>query len=364
MNRFFNISAALLFSLLIFSAEVALYGQNPAETALKFNKTSHNFGKISIDSGKQQCSFEFTNCSSQPVVIYNVISSCGCTEPVWTKKPIMPGEGGKIEVTYLNDQGPFPFEKTLTVYTSLSKKPILLRISGVAYENKKSVKELFPVEYGPLGFMKRPLDLGQIEQGSVKSGSTSVANISNKSITVTFADLSDGLFIKINPQIIKAGEIAEITYTVNTSEKENWGNTIYKATPVCNGTKVTKPVKIGCMIIDNISALSKQPGNGSMAMATKSSINLGSVKKGEGITATFTLRNNGDRELVIHKADSNGDKMVIESPERVKPGESFNIVAKADSSTYSGEKIFTITLITNSPKRPLVNLFVMANIVQ
>ncbi|MBR4882573.1 MAG: DUF1573 domain-containing protein, partial [Bacteroidales bacterium] len=125
--------------------------QSGADMPIRFNKTSHNFGKFSVNAGKQQCSFEFTNQGDGPVVIFNVISSCGCTEPIWPKEPIMPGKGGKIEVTFLNDQGPYPLEKTLTVYTSASKKPILLRISGVVYEKEKSIKDMFPIAIGPLG---------------------------------------------------------------------------------------------------------------------------------------------------------------------------------------------------------------------
>ena len=94
------------------------------EQAIEFLRKVHNFGKISVNEGAKHCTFEFSNTSNKPVVITNILSSCGCTTPVWPKKPIMPGEGGKVEVTYLNDQGPYPFDKTLTVYTSASTKPI------------------------------------------------------------------------------------------------------------------------------------------------------------------------------------------------------------------------------------------------
>ena len=55
--------------------------QTAAPQAVEFNKKVHNFGKISINDGAKSCTFEFKNTSDKPVVINNIISSCGCTEP-------------------------------------------------------------------------------------------------------------------------------------------------------------------------------------------------------------------------------------------------------------------------------------------
>ena len=98
-------------------------------TSLKFDKVVHNFGKILAGSGEKKCQFKYTNVSSEPVVINNILSSCGCSVPEWNKAPIRPGESGVITVTFLNDQGAYPFDKTLTVYVSSSPKPIQLRIT-------------------------------------------------------------------------------------------------------------------------------------------------------------------------------------------------------------------------------------------
>ncbi len=349
--------------LFIFLSGSILNAQAIAENPLKFNKTSHNFGKFSVKDGVKQCSFEYTNTSNEPIVIYNVVSSCGCTEPVWDKKPIMPGKGGKIEVTYLNDQGPYPFEKSITLYTSASKKPIILRISGVVYENERSVKDMFPIAIGPLGVVRNDIKLGQIYQGMVKSGSISVANLSKKDVEVKFEDVSKGLFIVSNPKVIKAGEIADISYTVNTTEQENWGNTVYSASVVCNGVKAAVQLKIHTMIVDNFMNWSKEQKNkGAMILAKNSSISIGKVALGTPIEAIFELRNTGAGELKIHKADSNGKDFEIQAPETVKPGETFTVKVLVDTNHYLGSEVFTITLVTNSPNRPLVNLFVAADI--
>lgn len=354
----------ILFAAIVTLVSGISFAQNPvAPQAIEFNKKVHNFGKVSINDGAQHCIFEFTNTSANPVVISNIISSCGCTTPVWPKKPVMPGEKGKVEVTYLNDQGPFPFDKTLTVYTSASAKPIILRITGLAYENERSLKEMFPVPVGVLGVKNNVIKGGQIAQGNSKSGSFKIANISNKAVSVKFANVSAGLNISIEPQNIPAGEIAEVSYTVDTKAATNWGKTRYTADVMCNGIKAPAKIEVECMIIDNFEKLSKEEKNkGAMVIAQSSSFNYGTVAAGKPVTATFSLRNTGHSALVVHKADTDSQNVKVSAPQSVGAGEKFTVTATVETSGLKGEHINTITLVTNSPNRPLVNLFVIGEI--
>ena len=96
-----------------------------------FDKLVHDFGKVSEKDGPLSCTFTFNNNSDEPVSILAVISSCGCTDISWTRETIAPGSKGTVTATYSNDEGPYPFDKVLRVYTSSEKKPIILHIKGV-----------------------------------------------------------------------------------------------------------------------------------------------------------------------------------------------------------------------------------------
>lgn len=59
----------------------------------------YDFGDIK--EGEQKVhTFVFTNSGNKPLVITDAMASCGCTTPVWSKEPVLPGEAGKITVTY------------------------------------------------------------------------------------------------------------------------------------------------------------------------------------------------------------------------------------------------------------------------
>lgn len=136
-----SIQLFLFCALLSFVSKQSVFAQTtfPDNIAgLTFEKKEHNFGKFSLKDGKKTCSFKYKNETKEPILINHVLSSCGCTQPTWSKKPIMPGESGEIQATFLNDQGPFPFEKSLTVYTSASNKPVILRLRGIVTGNKNN----------------------------------------------------------------------------------------------------------------------------------------------------------------------------------------------------------------------------------
>jgi hypothetical protein len=58
---------------------------------IEFKKSAYDFGVIPADY-EGTCEFEFENASDAPLVINDVKTSCGCTSPEWTTKPVMPGE--------------------------------------------------------------------------------------------------------------------------------------------------------------------------------------------------------------------------------------------------------------------------------
>lgn len=97
----------------------------------EFDKTTHNFGTISVDAGAQTCVFTVKNVGDAPLTILSAIPSCGCTGVKFTRESIAPGNTGNIEAVYANEDGPYPFDKTITVYLSDIRKPVVLHLRGV-----------------------------------------------------------------------------------------------------------------------------------------------------------------------------------------------------------------------------------------
>lgn len=117
---------------------VAQQAGGKKQAQIKFDKTTHNFGKFSESSPKVSCEFTYTNIGEAPLIINQAVASCGCTVPEYTKTPVQPGQKGKIKVTY-NGAGRFPghFKKSITIRTNGAVEMTRLYIEGDMEEAKK-----------------------------------------------------------------------------------------------------------------------------------------------------------------------------------------------------------------------------------
>lgn len=66
---------------------------------ITFLESTHDFGDIEQGT-KVNHVFEFENSGTEPLILSNVLTTCGCTATSWPREPIAPGEGGEIAVTF------------------------------------------------------------------------------------------------------------------------------------------------------------------------------------------------------------------------------------------------------------------------
>lgn len=67
---------------------------------ITFPETKVELGVIQEKDGDISHDFPFTNTGNKPLLIKNVITSCGCTSAEWSKKAYQPGEKGVIRLIY------------------------------------------------------------------------------------------------------------------------------------------------------------------------------------------------------------------------------------------------------------------------
>ena len=358
-----------------FSCLAAVSAQEIYQEAevIRFDKKVHDFGDVLMAEGPVSCIFTFTNISQQPIVIHNVISSCGCTTPEWTREPVRPGATGTIQATFSNDQGPYPFDKTLTVYVGVGPssldRPVVLRLRGVAHEKKKDLDELFTEKIGPLGLRKTETSIGYLDQGVVKSDQMQVANLGKSELKVEAVQVSPGLRIDVTPNPIPARSMARLTYTVNPAEmgETAWGHQHYEAQFRLNGREYHDKLSISGVIKDNFEKLSKADiEQAGIPVVDRSYYEFGEVRKGNAVTAVYSIRNKGKRPLVIHHIDGQGSASTVQTklPLTIKPGGKAEIKIKFDTSSidYTGETIEVLSVITNAPSKPILNLFITGNV--
>ena len=96
----------------------------------------HDFGYIKEAKGAVSHTFELKNTGDKPLVILQVVTSCGCTRPEFPTKPIKPGKTAKIKVTFNPAGRSGAFMKPVKVKTSGDEGRTTLTIRGTIIPRK------------------------------------------------------------------------------------------------------------------------------------------------------------------------------------------------------------------------------------
>lgn len=105
------------------------FGTYEKEANIRFDETVHDFGTIQ-EGERPVYNFQFTNTGDAALVITSVNKSCGCTEPEFSKEPVLPGKTSEIKVGYNSTNRSGRFDKTITVNSNAKDGAVSLRIVG------------------------------------------------------------------------------------------------------------------------------------------------------------------------------------------------------------------------------------------
>ena len=329
--------------------------------AIELDRTVFDFGDFLVSDGPKTCSFTVTNKGKEPLTILEVISSCGCTGATWTHDPIPQGGTGTITATYKNEDGPIPFDKTLTVYFSSLEKPVLLHLRGVPRAKTVPLEESYGAfRCGDIGFKSDVFKAGNLEQGGSKSDETTIANLGKRAVSVSFKNVDPSLSLTVEPNPVPARSTARLIFTVSAS-REKWGRNEYLATPVA-GSVSGSPLTFWAITKEDFSALStEERANSSRPVFKESTSSFGVVERGAVVTGTYSFKNTGKTAFHCYKVDSDAPVVVSDVPD-LEPGEEGSFTVTLNTAKLpAGEVSVIITLTTNSPLRPIVNLFLVGD---
>jgi hypothetical protein len=111
-----------------FAFTLAVSAQTKADSTIKVNEETHNFGKVK-QGIPVSYEFQLKNITDAPVVVENTWASCGCTTPEKITEPIMPGATAKLKVQY-NAAAVGPINKDVFIKLAGIDQPKTIHITG------------------------------------------------------------------------------------------------------------------------------------------------------------------------------------------------------------------------------------------
>jgi hypothetical protein len=335
------------------------FGTTQAQNGINFNETTHNFGPITEKGGKVNYEFILSNDTNTPLLINDIITSCGCTMPKWTKKPIEPGKTGVINVTF-NPWGRIgPFLKVISIYTNQSTTPFRLAIEGkvIAEKSKMSVpvEQIYPVEFENYLLKNQKLNFGQIDIGESKTLRLEVYNNSEKEMIQKVKNLAQYLTVVFKPNAIPAKTAAAIEVTFNA---QTYGS--IKDEFIVNVDGESVPISYSAVVVDNFEKwTSTKKDNAGRIEANASEINFGNFASGN--IRTLKISNTGKSTLHIRNIQlSNPLISTSQTNFNVNPGAVAEVKVHINSQRISTDLKSTLTIISDDPTQPKLEILITA----
>jgi len=347
---------------LLLTSLIFLCGGMGAQTdKIIFNETEHDFGAIGEKDGVAGFEFIFTNNSKAPVVVTKVLTSCGCTTPIWTKEPVEPGKQGKIDVSYNPLGRPNAFVKTISVYFDQSA-PVYLRIKGVVEPGKKNLppEEAYPVALGDYLLKSKDLDFGTVGLNGTKTIRLEAFNNSGAPVAQKIMKLPKYLSVTFNPVVIPAKTAGTIDVNFNAQDENSYGNLSGNISIMLNN--VQQSFAYSASVLDDFSQwTSEKKTNAGRINVSASEIDFGDFSSGSG--KTLKISNSGKSVLNVRAVQSS-DPAVSVSKTRfiVNPGEIAEIKVNAENKKIQSNAFSSkLTIVTDDPLKPVYEIIVTAN---
>lgn len=338
-------------SLLVFGA-IQVTAQQKMPT-VSIGSNTHDFGLINEEAGPVSHEFVITNTGAAPLIIHRVTATCGCTTPVWTKEPIVPGGKGSVKVTFDPKGRPGPFHKTITVYTNAESATTIFAVKGEVKEREKTKDEIYRRQIGSVLFLNNHLSLGRVFTNKIVTDTMRLYNPGETPAKLGFFNVPKHITVTAYPQTLKPQQEGIIVIKYDASKNEDWGFVIDRFYLTINDQTIQNNfLSISGNLEEDFSNLTeKDIDNAPKIVFSQPSYDFGTVKQGATVEYEFVFKNEGKSDLIIRKIKAScGCTTVQPNVSVLKPGESSFVKASFRTNGYTGRQSKSITVITNDPK--------------
>lgn len=336
---------------------------------LKFVETTHEFYHIQEVGGKVNCQFLFANLSSSDINISNVSSAaCPCLSFEWKQTSIKPNDKGTVTVYMdpLNRKGMFAYPIQVTTLENGKSVNYELMVKGYIVPKPQTKQEEYGMKEGNLRYktnQKRYI----MHREQVVYDTINFYNEWDSVMTFTYSSLPPSIKISyLTPSLEPKGE-GILAFSFSAKVKNDWGNVWDRMEMFTNDPdRPKKTFYITAEVYDDFSVWTpEQRANAPHIYYDTDEFNFGTDTSGKDIRCTFTIKNTGKSNLLIHKVKTSCG---CTTPTLIKtelvPNESVPVDALFRTGGKTGSQYRTIDIITNDPDQPKVTLKIRGTLIE
>ena len=299
--------------------------------------------------------FVLKNDGHKPLVINNVLKSCGCTEVDYPKTGIAAGESFVIKAVYDAKQMG-TFTKQVCLYTNADEEPFILSMMGRVVGSVVDFAGSYDEMLGVIKSDAQEVEFDDVNRGDRPVQRIHIFNPTDEVMEPVVMHLPDYLHAFVSPSKVAPRHSAEISFVLDSKKLRDLGlnqTSVYLGERPGDKIAPEKEIVVSAVLLpgfDNMTPAKKALAP-KMEMST-TELNLGSFNGKKKLKGEILITNKGKSELDIRSMQMFTMGLQVNlKKSKIQPGETVKMKVTAVAADLKKSRVRhpRILMITNDP---------------
>ena len=304
--------------------------------------------------------FMMKNEGNRPLVIHNMLKSCGCTEVQYPKKSIAAGESFVVKAVYDAKQMG-TFNKQVCLYTNAADEPFILTMRGKVVSNVVDFAGPYDEMLGEIKSDAQEVEFDDVNRGDRPVQRIHIFNPTEEMMEPVVMHLPNYLQATVSPSRVAPHRSAEITFVLDSKKLRDFGlnqTSVYLGERPGDKIAPEKEIVVSAVLLPSFDKLTaEQKEQAPKVELSTTDLNLGSFNGKKKRKGEILVTNRGKSVLDIRSMQMFTMGLQVQlKKSKIQPGETvkMKVTAVAADLKKSRAKHPRILMITNDPENAKV----------
>lgn len=299
--------------------------------------------------------FVLKNDGRKPLVINNVLKSCGCTEVDYPKTSIAAGESFVIKAVYDAKQMG-TFTKQVCLYTNADEEPFILSMRGKVVGSVVDFAGSYDEMLGAIKSDAQEVEFDDVNRGDRPVQRIHIFNPTDEVLEPVVMHLPDYLHAFVSPSKVAPRHSAEISFVLDSKKLRDLGlnqTSIYLGERPGDKVAPEKEIVVSAVLLPGFENMT--PAKKVLAPKIEMSatdLNLGRFNGKKKLKGEILITNKGKSELDIRSMQMFTMGLQVNlKKSKIQPGETVKMKVTAVAADLKKSRVRhpRILMITNDP---------------
>lgn len=299
--------------------------------------------------------FVLKNDGRKPLVINNVLKSCGCTEVDYPKMGIAAGESFVIKTVYDAKQMG-SFTKQICLYTNADEEPFILSMRGKVVGSVVDFAGSYDEMLGVIKSDAQEVEFDDVNRGDRPVQRIHIFNPTDEVLEPVVMHLPDYLHAFVSPSKVAPRHSAEISFVLDSKKLRDLGlnqTSVYLGERPGDKIAPEKEIVVSAVLLPGFENMT--PAKKVLAPKIEMSatdLNLGSFNGKKKLKGEILITNKGKSELDIRSMQMFTMGLQVNlKKSKIQPGETVKMKVTAVAADLKKSRVRhpRILMITNDP---------------